>query len=464
MASASDFLTRHCNACYPEACCITNPNLMPDPSRACTHVSDSRSFHVALHERLPSADSSEGTLLEALLAANRGRVPTESVDLLDLFFSFDWLSLEPEIPWQLPAITEAWPLPGSFFCSEVSPETCPTTFRPRANDVRQTLYTSYVAHVRERFPATRAPGSFGVHYMEPLMIFVSRVHGVMLKGVTQSSDIAGGILPVGWAPPPQDWSPRYATVYPTGCLRGPGFQSTPLPPFMKTADQVFTYIEHLSEDDRAAGLAEARAALGDEELRFRLVDLQCVLSTYQSICTDSKDDDLLEFVANIRALEARYTLEISLREMGLGASLYLCTLVFARDPQSRHLFGACIERPSLSQRFATTVANARIPGLQLRPRLRMPMSHMERCNQKVAHEMLLGSEEVPMALAVVRDRWAPLAEISAQVPNLSRDTVLTALQGLVTPAFLWEATTRRPGDILSNDELLLRVFILLSAH
>ena len=75
---------------------------MPDPSWVCTHVSDSRSFHAALHERLPSADSSDGTLLEALLDANRGRVPAEPVDLWDLFFSFDWLSLQPNILWQLP--------------------------------------------------------------------------------------------------------------------------------------------------------------------------------------------------------------------------------------------------------------------------------------------------------------------------------------------------------------------------
>ena len=439
---------------------------MPDPSRACTHVSDTRPFHVALHERLPSAHSSDGTLLEALLEVNRGRVPTESVDLLDLFFSFDWLSFEPKIPWQLPAITEAWPLPVSFFCSKDSPETCPTTFRQRANDVRHTLYTSYVAHVRSGFPpSTLAPGSFGVHacrHMEPLIIFVSRVHGVMLKGITQSSDISAE-LPVGWAPQPQDWSPRYATVYPTGCLRGPGFQSTPLPPFMKTADQVFTYIEHLSEADRATGLAEARAALSDEELHYRLADLRCLLSTYGAICKNSGDPDLAEFHANLRALEKRYTLELSLREMGL-ASLYLCTLVFARDPQSRHLFGASTEEPGLPQRFATTVANAHIPPLQLTCRLRMPMSHTERCNQKVAYEMLLGSEDTPMALAVVRNRWAPLSEIAPQVPELSRNKVLVALQGLVTPAFLWDATAKRPGDLLSNDELLLRVFILLSAH
>ena len=381
----------YCFACYPDS---VDDGSLPNPTGTCLH-SNSTAFFAELNAvvgRLVSnnAYTENSPLLRMLKSSRQTPRPPSSYNLLGYLCTSGWHDDFPKVPTGPPVSDKS-------------------QWNEHARNDRLGKY----AELSLLCKTTANDVSASSLHFETLVNLFTLVHGVCISegGFEDKARRTPTVL---------QWLPYYPESYCGKFPTKPGpYHCVPVPirmcnnsledfdAFVRTKErEKFNELNRVSrklnppeihfpladisganEETGRQCLSRSRAALSDDELRFRISDLECLIDCFCDICVN--DYSLECIICDFKSLLKRYNLELFLR-IERNSSLVLAAHLFLHQDDSccSSSFGVYPTRPPCSVLFYTAVERQLSSGSPLLKRkLPLPMSSAARDECTAALEL-----------------------------------------------------------------------------
>ena len=330
-----------CDDCFP----APSTDRFQDPSGVCDHSSRPKDFFQRLATVFPTdgppEDSRAGHWLAAAHAPGRRLpLPAEArhLNLYAVFFTLPWRLMLTSIPLRCPV---------SSVCLSM-----------RMLDNRQ----RYFSDLRD---------SNGAATVRLAIQAFAAAHGV---SVSYGSHAQKSFLPVY-----RQWLPCYAPVQYFSPVEFSGYAAVPVNPRVSNLAGLLQYRDRpelfngpktpLGADESAAlerhALVESRAAVSDQELERRIIDLQNLKAVLGDTLLEFGDEDSIGFVQDIDQLLLRYSDELAARTL-YSTSFVFASYLFSMSSSYETTRGARYGQVPFSDQFAIAYYRMLERGLVLR--------------------------------------------------------------------------------------------------